>query len=254
MKKHVVSLLPAVLLFTALTRSPAAAAQHQGAAVDASSARQAQSQFTANTVIVAELSKSLDAKKAKTGDPVAAKTTMDVLSQGRIVIPRNTRIVGHVVSSKAHSKDSPDSNIEIAFYRAITKDGRELPLIPSVQAMGAALSSISTSEGATTGETAPRSVNLPNGSFQRDPHAALAPQAPGALIPNSEGGGDPELPGSVSSSERQARHSRSLGANSHGVVGMKGLELKNSGQSSVVSCRNKNVHLDSGTQLILRVR
>lgn len=252
MNKLVASLFTAMLL-AALAQSPAVEAQDQAPAVAAERGVQGPTQFPANSVVFAELSKSLDARKAKTGDPVEAKTTMDVLSQGKIVIPRNIRIIGHVIGAKAHSKESPDSYIEIMFDRAIAKDGRELPLTASVQAIGAAVSSISTSEGATTGERSPDSVNLPNGRLQRDPHSALAPEAPGAMIPNSEGGGDPELPGAVSSSENHARHSHSLGPSSHGVIGMKGLELKNSGQSSVVSCRNKNVHLDSGTQLMLNV-
>ena len=107
MKKLVASLLPAMLLTAlALAQNPPAEAGHQTPAVAAKSPAQGPTQFAADTMIVAELSKSLDAKKAKTGDPVEAKTTMDMLSQGKIVMPRNTRIVGHVTSAKAHSKES----------------------------------------------------------------------------------------------------------------------------------------------------
>ena len=155
MKKLVVSsLLPSMVLTAfALAQNPPAEAEHQAPAVAAESPAQGSTQFATNTVIVAELSKSLDAKKAETGDPVEAKTTMDVLSQGKIVMPRNTRIVGHVTSAKAHSKESPDSNIGIAFDRAIMKDGHELSLAASLQAIGAPINqnASSTPERAATG-------------------------------------------------------------------------------------------------------
>ena len=138
MKKLVVALLPAMLL-TAFAQKPP---------------------LSAKTVMLAELARSLDAKKAKSGDPVEAKTTMDVLSQGKIVMPRNTRIIGHVISAKAYRKESPDSQIEITFDRAIVKDGMELPLTLLVQAIGIPISSISISEAPSTGERYPNSVNL----------------------------------------------------------------------------------------------
>jgi Bacterial conjugation TrbI-like protein len=223
----------------ALAQNPPAEAEHQAPAVAAESPAQGPTQFAANTVIVAELSKSLDAKKAKTGDPVEAKTTMDVLSQGKILMPRNTRIVGHVTSAKAHSKESPDSRIGIVFDRAIMKDGRELSLTPSVQAIGAPINqnASSTSERAT-----------PGGAYD------VAGQQIGDVQGHMDGGPRTES----TATENPTRYSHSsaaaLGPNSQGVIGLKGLELKNPGQSSVVSCGNKNVHLDGGTQLILRVQ
>ena len=210
----------------ALAQNPPAEAEHQAPA--AVSLPQGPTQFAANTVIVAELSKSLDAKKAKTGDPVEAKTTMDVLSLGKIVMPRNTRIVGHFTSAKVSGKESPNSNIGIAFDHAIMKDGRELSLTASVRAIGAPINqnASSTSEPPTPG---------------------------GAYDVEDQG---PARPGSATENPTPHSHSSAaaLGPNSQGVIGLKGLELENSGRGSVVSCGNKNVHLDGGTQLILRVQ
>jgi hypothetical protein len=45
-----------------------------------------------------------------------------------------------------------------------------------------------------------------------------------------------------------------LGPTAQGVVGMKGLSLKPSDQGTVISSETDNVHLDSGTQLILRTQ
>ena len=82
------------------------------------------------TLLSVELSKSLDAKKLKPNDKFEARTALDLLSHGQIVIPRNTRIIGRVTDAKAHSKQSPDSLLGIAFERVMLKDGRELPLRP----------------------------------------------------------------------------------------------------------------------------
>ena len=87
------------------------------------------------TLLSVELSKSLDAKKAKANDRVEARTATDLLAHGHIVVPRNTKIVGHVTEAKAHSKASPDSTIGITFDRMLLKDGREVPLQLTVQAI-----------------------------------------------------------------------------------------------------------------------
>ena len=87
------------------------------------------------TLLAVELSKSLDAKKAKPNDRIEARTATDLLAHGQIVVPRNAKIVGHVTEAKARSKASPDSLIGIAFDRMLLKDGREVPLQLAIQAI-----------------------------------------------------------------------------------------------------------------------
>ena len=87
------------------------------------------------TVLSVDLSKSLDAKKSKPNDKIEAKTASDLLLHGQIVVPRNTKIVGHVTEAKAHSKSSPGSEIKFTFDRVLLKGGRELPLQLTVQAI-----------------------------------------------------------------------------------------------------------------------
>src|SRR5258705_7390979 len=88
----------------------------------------APTQLGGGVVIPAQLSKSVDAKKAKAGDKVEAKTTMDLLSHGQVVIPRDTKVIGHVTEAKPHSKESPESSVGLSFDRISLKDGRELPM------------------------------------------------------------------------------------------------------------------------------
>jgi len=199
-------------------------------------------QMPAGTVIVAELSKSLDAKKVKPGDKIEAKTSMDLLSQGKVVIPRDTKIVGHVIEAKAHSKDSPDSMLGIAFDRMLLKEGRELPMQAAIQAMARPLQNPAFQGSGPMSDNGgmPSSAPMPGGGGMsgggaRSSTPSTYPTSAGADAPAS-GGPAP------------------LGPASKGVVGMKGLELKSAGPASVITSEKDNVHLDSGTQLILRTQ
>ncbi len=91
--------------------------------------------LVSGTIVSVELSKALDARKSKANDKIEARTSMDLLMHGQIVIPRNTKILGHVTEAKVHSKESPNSTVGIAFDRVLMKNGRELPLQAAVQAI-----------------------------------------------------------------------------------------------------------------------
>src|SRR3984893_16151274 len=65
---------------------------------------------------------SLHARKSKANDRIEARTATDLLAHGQIVVPRNTKIVGHVTETKARSKTSPDSMVGIIFDRMLLKD------------------------------------------------------------------------------------------------------------------------------------
>jgi len=79
------------------------------------------------SILYAELSKTVDAKKAKAGDPVSAVLIADVLSHGKIVARRDSKLVGHVTEAQPHSKDTPESRLGIVFDKVILKGGQEIP-------------------------------------------------------------------------------------------------------------------------------
>ena len=138
MKKSLFSLLTAALLLpaclaqTATNSQPVASPQSESAP-NATSA----SQLPSGTIIPAELAKSIDAKKAKSGDQVIAKTTIDLRSKdGSTVIPKGAKIFGHVTDAKARSKDESGSMIAMAFDKVELKGGRDLQFNAGVQAIG----------------------------------------------------------------------------------------------------------------------
>jgi len=210
-------------------------------------------QLQQGSLIYAELSKPIDSKKAKVGDPVAAKVTQAVLSRGKVVIPKGTKMVGHVTAVQSRGKDQHQSQLGLAFDRAELKDGTQIPLtsltiqaMESMQAMyqqGPGMGNGGNgSEPSMGGPGAPGSggsgksggMNSPmRGSTYPSPNAGA-----GTDMGTSDGSGSPTNAG--------------LNASSHGVMGMSGVTLQSTPQGGTVSSEGKNIKLDSGLQMVLR--
>lgn len=84
---------------------------------------QAPARLETGSILYAELTKTVDAKKAKVGDPVSAVLVADVLTHGKIVIRHNSKLLGHVTEVQLHTKETPESRLGIVFDQAITKGG-----------------------------------------------------------------------------------------------------------------------------------
>src|SRR5712671_4482949 len=95
----------------------------------------------------ATLSQPVDAKKNKPGDQVTAKTTEATKSEGKVVIPKGSKLVGHVTECKPRSKDEKESSLGIVFDKAILKNGEEVPLNISIRALAAAQTAAASSLG-----------------------------------------------------------------------------------------------------------
>lgn len=97
-----------------------AAALATGAGAQDSSTKQIQL-VSAKT----ELSKGLDAKKLKQGDPVTAKVVEDVQFSTGTTLPKGSTIVGHVEKVQA-SENKGDSTIVLTFDKAQPKTGQPI--------------------------------------------------------------------------------------------------------------------------------
>jgi hypothetical protein len=212
----------------------------------------ASGQIAPGTVIPAELAKSIDAKKAKPGDQVLAKTSQDLLSGGQVVIARGSKIIGHVTQAKPREKGESESTLGIAFDKLVMKDGHELPLNASIQALAAppsmatgSAAPMSESGGMPGGMSGSASGGM-SGGGARNSGSSGAP----ASVPGSPGG----YPQDTGAPSPASTGNRTLSPNAQGVVGISGLSLSaGADNSSVITSQNKNVKLDGGTQLIIRV-
>ena len=193
------------------------------------------------TIVSAELSKSVDTKKSKVGDKVEAKTTLDLLLPDKTTLPRDTKIVGHISNVKASSKDSPGSMVEIAFDHALLKDGRDLSLQLTVQAIGRPLPADPALTQPGAGLPSAGASSVAGGRNQPAPPPEEPPK-------NSNPDAGAGMPGENSAS------GAALNAKSEGVIGYKGLSLSTTPAASRISSEKDNVHLEKGTQLILKTQ
>lgn len=81
--------------------------------------RHAAASIQSGTRISARLLTSLNAKKAKPGQKVVARVTRNVKQHGHVVIRKNSRLIGHVVSARARGKGNAGSQIQVIFDHLI---------------------------------------------------------------------------------------------------------------------------------------
>src|SRR3984893_9336408 len=93
-------------------------------------------QLQAGSTVQAELTKPVDARKNKSGDEIVAKTTQDLKSNGQTVLPKGSKIVGHITEVQAREKGQQESHMAIAFEHAILKNGTQVPMALTLQALG----------------------------------------------------------------------------------------------------------------------
>jgi hypothetical protein len=229
----VLSASPAIGVFT-----PLSLAQETSAAPGRSG--QTEASLAPGSAIPVELNSGIDSKKAKVGDTVTAHTSEALRSSdGRLILPRGTKVEGHITQASARNKGGDESALGIQFDKAMPKDGGEIPLNVIIQALAAPVTF-----GAPSDLGTPQSVGTTQTSPMRN---APPPTAPSAQPPS--GGIEPDA---------SPVRSQPLDAKSHGVIGLHGLALNaepaNNRPASVVVSNGKSVHLDGGTRMLLVVQ
>jgi hypothetical protein len=237
----------------------------------------------------AALTHPVDAKKNKPGDPVKARTTKASQSPDGTPLPKGTELVGHVTQAQSRGKNQSESDLGIVFDKAVLKNGQEIPMNGTIQAIAEAQNTASTADsfddaGLGGGSVAGGGVargSLIGGGSAAPGRAGFVGGGGGAL---GVGGATPGLGKSVGSAtgpvgDVGAGASGAVGStagvagttargatgglnaagqltsNSQGVFNMQGLNLTSSAanatQGSLITSASKNVHLDSGTQLLV---
>jgi hypothetical protein len=90
---------------------------------------------TTQFLIGGTLAASLDSKKKKAGEEVVVKTIGDEHLPDGTVIPRGTKVVGHVTEAKARSGGDPESALGIVFDKVELKD-KTLTISAVIRAVG----------------------------------------------------------------------------------------------------------------------
>lgn len=202
------------------------------------------------SVIPVELTKTVDAKKAKTGDQVEAKVTQDMKTgNGDVLVPKDTKIIGHVTEAQARSKEQKESQMGIAFDHAVMKDGNQMDLPMSIQAV--------------IGPQQPNDASAPGGNDQ-GATAAPSGMSGGTASGAHSGAGSAPTPSNSAtpsdygaSNDQNAKSARpQINGQTTGVIGISNLSLSsspNGNNGSVMTSEKNNVKLESGTMLLLKV-
>ena len=207
--------------------------------------------FVPGTLINSELTGSLDSKKVKSGTTVNARTVTDLrTNDGRVVLPKGTKIIGHVTEASARGAGQPDSTLGLEFDKAILKSGQEIPLNATIQAVGSPPPNSFDNQTPAADPTGSRPA-APGGGVQSGTTPSRGGTINGASS-TSNGIGDP-YGGTNASAGNTNNSGGQWDANTRGVVGLHNLSLNaaSEGQGSVIKSTGKNVKLDSGTRLLL---
>jgi hypothetical protein len=233
---------------------------------------QANSSLASGTAFNAALVEPVDSKKCKPGDAVTAHTTEAVKSDGKTVIPRGAKVIGHVTQTSARAKGESESSLGIVFDKAVLKNGQEIPLNATIQALAAAQSNVSAAGadqdafggiGAAGGGSGSAGGRGGLGGVTSAGGGAVGAVTNTAANVGGVAGGTvnsaANAGGSVAGASRGAvgglNAAGQLSSNSQGVFGLNGLNLNaaasNATEGSVITSAGKNVHLDSGTRMLL---
>lgn len=236
--------------------------------------------------VKAELEGKLDSKSAKVGERVVLKTTEKMKTADGVVIPRGSRLIGHVTEVRAHAKGHEEASLAIAFEQVELKHGESFAIhsmIEQVRPSAAALEAnamanedtmagpmgggagamggggvgvgragggmVSGATGAVGGAAASAgqtgaSLDSTTGSALRAGGGAVS--ATGNMAGESAAGFGRGLEGSTSAVASTGIHATAL----------PGVMLESSaegGASGTFTAARKNIHFDTGTQMVVGV-
>jgi hypothetical protein len=206
-------------LFMVLTFSLLAIAAGLGQSAPATQPDSGASGKSVHGVISVSLAKSIDSKKLKEGDEIPTKTLGTLRTSDGVTIPNGSMVIGHVTQATARSKGDTTAALGIAFDKIQVPGGKDMMIKGTLQAVGPNPNE----SGPETGAAGGNSLHAGNGS--------TAAAGTGLGLQPGQGGG------------------KMIDPHATGVVGIKNLQLEN----SVLTSTGKEVKLDSGSQMVIKI-
>jgi len=176
------------------------------------------------------LVKTLDSSKLKEGDAVEAETGGSFKLADGTLVPKGSKLIGHVTSAKARSKGDSQSQLTIAFDKLNVANGKQLTVKGAVQAV------FPPADEVDPGVPGAATAHGSGGS----PVQAAAPNTPDYKPMSDVKTG--VAPGS-------GRVEPAMDPKSVGVQGMDNLQL----EDGVIISKGKNVKLGGGVRMIVHV-
>lgn len=193
----------------------------------------------AGTIVLVELTKPIDAHKAKPGDEVVAKVPEDVKADNKVLLPKGSKVMGKVTQAQGRAKGQDESTLGIAFDSAVLKDGTQVPVSFTIQAV--ANSSAAMAQAALEAQGASTSISMANnapggGAAGRPGLGSQAQGAPGADL--------------HAGNAASTIHDEELTPTSQGAIGLPGFTLSS---GNLITSKDHNVRLERDTRFVLRV-
>ena len=229
-----------------------------------------------------ELESSLDAKHARVGQQVIVKTTQKARMADGAVIPKGTRLIGHVTSVQPRESGNAGSSMAIDFDRAELKGGQSMAIHSMIESVSPAANLAASAMG-DEGEDA-MMAPAGGGGFARGGGLVRTSMSRGSgLVGGATGAVGAAGSGLVSTTDSVGRNTVSatgraagnlsatagnglrgtvngaaggtgaLAAHATGIPGVMLAGDASGATSGTLSASRKNLHLDSGTQLVLGV-
>ena len=199
------------------------------------------------STVFAVLTNTLESRTATAGQQLILRTVSDVVVDGEIVIPKGSKMLGHITQVITKKNNESRSVLAIVIERAIRKDGTEIPLQAIIAAVAAPR------DGSLSSDPAYGMMHSNEPKMTGSGLGAVV--GTGTLPPSSKANST----AAVATADLKGRMDESffLDENSQGAVGYEGLSLAWALASpppfTVFASKSKNLRLETGTQMLLRM-
>lgn len=253
------------------TADSSATTHHTSAASSSDSSANRSADFRQ---VTGQLENKLDTKTAKAGDEVVLKTSEKIKTADGMVIPKGSRLIGHVTEVQSHSKQQAESRLGLAFDRVEMRGGQSLAIHSMIESISP--SAIAIADASMADEEV---VDAPMATGAVGAGAVGGGRIGSGLVGGAAGGGTvatSRIESGIGSTAGSAvRTTGNVGANAAGGLG-RGVNGAVSGAGSIgahasgipgvmlngdaigaasgqLTAANRNIHLDSGTQMVLGI-
>ena len=204
------------------------------------------------TRVMAELQNTLDARKARVGDRVVLKTTEAIKANGRTVVNKGARLIGHVTEVSQKTRANGESRIGMVFDQ-LESGSLETPINATITSITQAATRARVNDEGFGSETRTRSTSTARSSSRKSSNdggllGGVTGAVGGVLNTTTQTAGDVvggttgavgETVGGVTKSVRGIRISQSTDASVEG--------------GSTLSLTGDNLRLEKGTSFNLRL-
>jgi hypothetical protein len=206
-----------------------------------------------------ELVSKLDSKSAKAGDQVVVKTSEEVKTADGTVIPKGSKLVGHVAKVQSHSQGSENSAVGIQFDHAELKGGQSVAIESVIKSVAPAQGDVAPS--APDSMASPTGAGAPAGGGMASNRGSGTTSNAGSSA--NTVGPSPTTPGADSSSSSGSANAGTvvgkLGNDAIRTTAIRGVFLASmapaeaSTMSGMLFAAKSEVHLEGGTQVSMEV-